>query len=493
MPEIGSCTDITCDDEIKALYECHCCLRLVCLHHLIQHVEITKQNKQRLDNLRNELNTVITTFKEIVEEKLLIIARDQNLIEQAKKLLDIPNSSIDELQNIFEKINQTITLNLSETVLKVESSLIESRSCSCICKCNEKKVNSYVEECKNTKDDRYSMHINHNVIDTNLFKNIFDECPLTFDGAYGLTQTNHSIELCEHGNNRRIGLYYHFIYKHQLKKFYAQHLVRAVVNNRDPGTTKLFDENEGVIDHFYKVSCPFFNGRINSTQYSRQNVENVPCQRRSLPLRYDFEYVCEHYLPLIVDRIISFYLSDNDETPHLPELFLSHGYTLDQFKYLQSLSLYSISSINILNQIIFQCRHLRQLTHLYIIKCYFHCEEKDNRFLMNNIWNISKLIYCNLDCFHPDNNVFIASTIISESIKYLIMKNIKCDLNNLSYLLQCTPHLRQLYTTISCQLQNEELRNIFSSIISLKLIYLGSSDSMKYLFSESKKFILFDT
>ncbi|CAF4734529.1 unnamed protein product [Rotaria sp. Silwood1] len=285
MPEIGSCTDITCDDGIKALYECHCCLRLVCLHHLIQHVEITKQNKQRLDNLRNELNTVITTFKEIVEEKLLIIARDQNLIEQAKKLLDIPNSSIDELQNIFEKINQTITLNLSETVLKVESSLIESRSCSLICKCNEKKVNSYVEECKNTKDDRYSMHINHDVIDTNLFKNIFDECPLTFDGAYGLTQANHSIELCEHGNNRRIGLYYHFIYKHQLKKFYAQHLVRAVVNNRDPGTTKLFDENEDVIDHFYKVSCPFFNGRINSTQYSRQNVENVPCQRRSLPLR----------------------------------------------------------------------------------------------------------------------------------------------------------------------------------------------------------------
>ncbi|CAF3833672.1 unnamed protein product [Rotaria sp. Silwood1] len=380
-----------------------------------------------------------------------------------------------------------------------------------------------------------NQHVNekqkkHNV---KSIRNIFDECPLTFDGAYGLTQTNHSIELCEHGNNRRIGLYYHFIYKHQLKKFYAQHLVRAVVNNRDPGTTKLFDENEGVIDHFYKVSCPFFNGRINSTQYSRQNVENVPCQRRSLPLRalkkhlqlyhkiskplnsrfnklvfihfrhyrlnfqsiskYDFEYVCEHYFPLIVDRIISLYLSDNDETPHLPELFLSYGYTLDQFIYLQSLSLYSISSINILNQIIFQCRHLRQLTHLYIIKCYFHCEEKDNRFLMNNIWNISKLIYCNLDCFHPDNNVFIASTIISESIKYLIMKNIKCDLNNLSYLLQCTPHLRQLYTTISCQLQNEELRNIFSSIISLKLIYLGSSDSMKYLFSESKKFILFDT
>ncbi|CAF4828594.1 unnamed protein product, partial [Rotaria sp. Silwood2] len=61
MPEIGSCTDITCDDEIKELYECHCCLRLVCFKHLAEYIEITKQNKRQLDNLRNELNTVITT------------------------------------------------------------------------------------------------------------------------------------------------------------------------------------------------------------------------------------------------------------------------------------------------------------------------------------------------------------------------------------------------------------------------------------------------
>ncbi|CAF4249025.1 unnamed protein product [Rotaria sp. Silwood2] len=73
MPEIGSCTDIACNDEIKELYECHCCLRLVCLNHLIQHVEITKQNKQRLNSVRDELNTVITTLTLIVETKLLTI------------------------------------------------------------------------------------------------------------------------------------------------------------------------------------------------------------------------------------------------------------------------------------------------------------------------------------------------------------------------------------------------------------------------------------
>ncbi|CAF4352821.1 unnamed protein product [Rotaria sordida] len=112
MPEIGQCTHITCDNEIKELYKCHCCLRLICLYHLNIHAEITKQNNnRRLDNLRNELNTVVNTLKLIVEEKLLTIEHEQNLIKQAKKFLDISSSSIDELQNIFEKINQTIALN----------------------------------------------------------------------------------------------------------------------------------------------------------------------------------------------------------------------------------------------------------------------------------------------------------------------------------------------------------------------------------------------
>ncbi|CAF4192723.1 unnamed protein product [Rotaria sordida] len=168
MTEKGSCTDITCDDEIKELYHCHCCLRLVCLTHLIRHVEITKQNKQRLDSLRNELNTVINTLKLIVEEKLITIKREQNLIEQANKFLDAPNSSIDELQNIFEQINQTIVSNRSEEmILKVEPSLSETKYCSCVYKCNMEHMNSNAEELEISKDNRCSTYINHDFMDTN--------------------------------------------------------------------------------------------------------------------------------------------------------------------------------------------------------------------------------------------------------------------------------------------------------------------------------------
>ncbi|CAF3631076.1 unnamed protein product [Rotaria sp. Silwood1] len=99
MFDMSSYTDITCDDAIKELYE----------------FEITKQNKRRLDNVRDELNTVIATFALIVEKtKLLTIGREQNLIEQAKRFLDVPNSSIDEIQNIFEQVNQVIPSTSSE-------------------------------------------------------------------------------------------------------------------------------------------------------------------------------------------------------------------------------------------------------------------------------------------------------------------------------------------------------------------------------------------
>ncbi|CAF1213137.1 unnamed protein product [Rotaria sordida] len=300
MPEIGQCTHITCDDEIKELYKCHCCLHLICLYHLNIHAEITKQNNnRRLDNLRNELNTVINTLKLIVEEKLLTIEHEQNLIEQAKKFLDIPSSSIDELQNIFEKINQTIALNRLEGImLKVEPSLSQTKYCSRVSDYNKKNMNSNdeAEELKISKDDEYSTDIDHHFDGTvsldermesiqdqyinekqekyklKSYRYIFNTCPLTFDGAYGLTKANHSIKFCKHETTRRIELYFHFTRKHQLKKIYAQRLVQAIANNQDPHITKLFNENEDVLDHFYKVQCPFVYGNVNTLNYSRQKT-----------------------------------------------------------------------------------------------------------------------------------------------------------------------------------------------------------------------------
>ncbi|CAF3647684.1 unnamed protein product [Rotaria sordida] len=275
MPEIGSCTDITCDDELKQLYECHCCLHPVCLYHLNEHVQITKQNKQQTDGLRKELNTIVNTLQLIVEEKLSTIEREQNLIEQAKKILDISNSSMDELENVFEKINQTITLNRSDVVEESEISKNNEYSTDI--------THDFVDiiTLDETDESIQDEHVNEEPKKRKLksYTSIYDKCPLTFDGAYGLTNANHSIEFCKHGKTRRMQLYFHLFHKHQLKKVYIQRLIQAIAENKDPRITKLFDKNEDVIDHFYKISCPFFHGRVNSLKYSGQNVTISPCQR----------------------------------------------------------------------------------------------------------------------------------------------------------------------------------------------------------------------
>ncbi|CAF3853575.1 unnamed protein product, partial [Rotaria sp. Silwood1] len=64
-----------------------------------------------------------------------------------------------------------------------------------------------------------------------------------------------------------------------IQKVCAQRLVRAFADHKDSRIIKLFDENEDVIDHFYKIPCPFYQ-RIKSLKYNGQNLTISPCQRR---------------------------------------------------------------------------------------------------------------------------------------------------------------------------------------------------------------------
>ncbi|CAF1429520.1 unnamed protein product [Rotaria sp. Silwood1] len=243
MPEIGSCTDITCDNEIKELYQCHCCLRLVCLTHLI---------------------------------------------EQANKFLDVSNSSIDETQNIFEQINQAITLNRSDVAEEVEIleniQRISLMILWILFHLSNKTSKSAKDQHGNEKQKKLEQKP----------RTIYDKCPLEFDGAYGLTQEKHSI-----------------------KFFYAQRLVQAIADDKDPKTTKLFDGSEDVIDHFYQIPCPFINGRLDFPEYTRKFVSNVPCPRRILPIKKlkhhlrRYHQVSEMFAQELVDTFKEMRAADN--------------------------------------------------------------------------------------------------------------------------------------------------------------------------------------
>ncbi len=112
MPQTGYCTDVTCNKELTELYECHCCSWLICLKHLLEHVEIAKRDKkEQLNSLRNELVSVSYTLELIVEKKLHEIEREKELINQAKIIIDKSGHTIEEIQLISEEINQAILSN----------------------------------------------------------------------------------------------------------------------------------------------------------------------------------------------------------------------------------------------------------------------------------------------------------------------------------------------------------------------------------------------
>ncbi|CAF4671043.1 unnamed protein product [Rotaria sp. Silwood2] len=127
----------------------------------------------------------------------------------------------------------------------------------------------------------------------------------------------------------------------------------------------------------------------------------------------NFEYFCQQYLTSINNRVISLHLSDDVETPNLPQLFLSYGYRINQFIHLKLLSIDCISSFDLLNQIISQCHELSYLTHLNIMIHNNQDPEENFRDVINNIWSLSKLTHCYLDIQYPYATWLLEMTMIS--------------------------------------------------------------------------------
>ena len=213
------------------------------------------------------------------------------------------------------------------------------------------------------------------------------------------------------------------------------------------------------------------NSRINTLLFCRFQLYHLDFQSIS---KRNFDLICHEQLPFILDQTISLRLSDDDETPTLSNIFLSFGFTLDQFTRLKSLTLNRIYSFDIINHIIIQCRSLSCLTHLTILKCPLHTRGQNIPSLFNHIWNLPKLMDCNLSNTFPGLNLVSAIKSTSVTIENLSLDAIPCDLNDLSNIFVHTPHLRRLRTNISPTCQNQQLDTDAFSLISLKIFYPNS-------------------
>ena len=196
----------------------------------------------------------------------------------------------------------------------------------------------------------------------------------------------------------------------------------------------------------------------------------------------DFDEICRENIPFILDHITSLNLSQ-DETPHLVEFLLSYGFTLDRFVCLQSLSLHGINSLDLLIKIVFECYDLPHFTHLNIINCDIQEEQQRISRLLNKIWSISKLIYCNLNGIQSRVVSLRGISVISSSMEHLLIENIRCDLSGFFHLFECAPRLQRLSTNVSCNLTDEKMIFVMLPLTSLKISFQGSYNSLKMILS----------
>jgi len=222
-------------------------------------------------------------------------------------------------------------------------------------------------------------------------------------------------------------------------------------------------------DHLVRA---FFglNARFNHLLYYHFRVHQLCFQSI---VKNDFDIICQEYLPVVIDQITSLRLS-NEKTSSLSELFLSHGFTLDQFLHLKSLSLHHIYSTDTMNQIIIQCRCLSNLHRLHINNC---CVANVN----NNIWNLPKLTHCTINDIAIKDAWLSKISVVSLSIEYLSINNIDGYSNILQHLFEITPRLQRLDINVCCWLGYDLGRIVFSSLVSLKTSFKGDVDAMIHL------------
>ncbi|UJR32626.1 hypothetical protein I4U23_020086 [Adineta vaga] len=185
-----------------------------------------------------------------------------------------------------------------------------------------------------------------------------------------------------------------------------------------------------------------------------------------------FDMICHQHLPFITDRIIALHLDNNGVTPGQTDLFLSYTPSFAHFTHLRSLSFRSISSYEMLMNILDQCDYLANLIYLKFISCEIHDANTDDQLIINKIWGLKKLTHCAFGISNTMKSMrFHMPEVISTSIKDLWISNHqnKIRLNQLNSFFEYTPHLRYLSTCAALRESQNYLASTFPSLLVLNV------------------------
>jgi len=192
----------------------------------------------------------------------------------------------------------------------------------------------------------------------------------------------------------------------------------------------------------------------------------------------NIKMICQRYLRLIMDRIISVRLSDANHALKQTNILSSYGMILRQFNNLRSFSLCYVHSEEMMNRMMIEWAHLPHLEHLKLIKCHSSFGSANTTQLSNTIWSLPKLTHCYLDTEHY---VFHMPKKISLSIECVSIFGHCCSLSELAWLLKNTPRLRNLSLRHRDLNDTQYFSSPISSVLTLKLYDIRSRPMMMNL------------
>ena len=185
--------------------------------------------------------------------------------------------------------------------------------------------------------------------------------------------------------------------------------------------------------------------------------------------KYDFDVICQNYLPSTADYITDLTFSNNEETPTQIQLFLSYGLSFTLFFQLRSLSLFCLCSYEILLKILEECHDLPNLSHLYLNYCYFQDSSAEFQSITNHIWSLSKLVHCTIGIGIRRNSFFSIPTKVSSSLVSLSIESVQIKLDQVNQLFEKTPNLRQLSVSIQSFINNNYIPTSLPNLLDLTI------------------------
>ncbi|CAF3967920.1 unnamed protein product [Adineta steineri] len=239
--------------------------------------------------------------------------------------------------------------------------------------------------------------------------------------------------------------------------------------------------NELLLDIFQYLSSAnllhaFYNLKNRFNSLLLRHFQNYDLDFQSIS-KDDFNTMCRHLL-FISNQVTSVHLSDKHNTPGQIDQFCSFGFTLHQFVYLQSLSIYHLHSEDIMNTLLLSLPHLSLISDITFKECSFSYDETNSQTFVNILWNLPKLINCHLDIQLKPQTHFPVSTVLSSTIESLFITDINPQNSQLALLFKNTPHLRNLSIDFHLNFSNEPPVLITTSIITLNVSFFTIEDQI---------------